>query len=49
MTIVTRIREFEYSRERGRFRSWLKGVAIHKATDILRSRGREVSAERVCG
>lgn len=36
---------FEYSRERGRFRSWVRRIAEHKIADVMRARARR-PAER---
>jgi RNA polymerase sigma-70 factor (ECF subfamily) len=41
---VQAYREHRYDREKGRLRQWLRGIACHKVRDLLRRRGREVSA-----
>lgn len=43
-SIVRRIREFQYDRERGRFRSWLRTLVVNRVIDSLRKR-REVFAD----
>ncbi len=42
VAFVSAYREGTYSREKGRLRTWLLGIAAHKIRDIQRKRGREV-------
>jgi RNA polymerase sigma-70 factor, ECF subfamily len=39
-TLVTRLRDFQYQSERGRFQSWLYAVVRNQAVDFLRCRKR---------
>ena len=43
--LVSQIGESGYSPDRGRFRDWLRGIAVHKATDLLRRRGRQITSQ----
>ena len=42
MAFVNAYREGGYDRDKGRLRTWLFGIASHKARDVQRRRGREL-------
>jgi RNA polymerase sigma-70 factor (ECF subfamily) len=47
MAFAEAYREGKYQRERGRLRSWMYGIAIHKIQDFYRRRPREVAGPHV--